>query len=181
MELVRFDIEGPVLIKPRIFADERGYFYESYNELMFQQNHLETGFVQDNQSLSKKGTLRGLHFQNPPYAQGKLVRVVNGAVMDVAVDIRKKSPTFGKHIKVELTGENKLMLWIPPGFAHGFITLEENTLFLYKCTNLYNKSSESGIIWNDADLNIDWGFDKPLVSDKDLLLADLVTCDNRFY
>ncbi len=181
MELIRFDIEGPVLIKPRIFADERGYFYESFNELAFQQNQLETGFVQDNQSLSKKGTLRGLHFQNPPFAQGKLVRVVSGAVTDVAVDIRKNSPTFGKHIKVELTGENKLMLWIPPGFAHGFITLEDNTVFLYKCTNLYNKSSESGIIWNDADLNIDWGFDAPLVSEKDLLLADLVKCDNRFY
>lgn len=180
MELITFDIEGPVLIKPRIFADERGYFYESFNEAAFKSNHLETGFVQDNQSLSKKGTLRGLHFQNPPYAQGKLVRVVSGAVIDVAVDIRKKSPTYGKHLLVTLTGENKLMLWIPPGFAHGFITLEDDTLFLYKCTNLYNKASESGIIWNDADLNIDWGTDVPLVSEKDLLLPALKDCDNRF-
>ena len=180
MEVTRFEIEGPVLIRPRVFADDRGYFYESFNESSFRNAGLETGFVQDNQSLSKKGTLRGLHFQNAPYAQGKLVRVVNGSVIDIAVDIRKNSPTYGKHISVELSGENKLMLWIPPGFAHGFITLEDDTLFLYKCTNLYNKESESGIIWNDDELKIDWGISAPLVSDKDLLLTSFRNCDNRF-
>lgn len=180
MEVTRFEIEGPVLIRPRVFADDRGYFYESFNESSFRNAGLETGFVQDNQSLSKKGTLRGLHFQNPPYAQGKLVRVVQGSVMDVAVDIRKDSPTYGKHISIELSAENKLMLWIPPGFAHGFITLEDDTLFLYKCTNLYNKESESGIIWNDDELKIDWGISTPLVSDKDMLLSSFRNCDNRF-
>jgi dTDP-4-dehydrorhamnose 3,5-epimerase len=180
MEISRFDIEGPVLIRPRIFADERGYFFESFNHAAFSEAGLETVFVQDNQSLSVRGALRGLHFQNPPHAQGKLVRVVKGAVMDIAVDIRKKSPTYGRYIKVELTEENKLMLWIPPGFAHGFITLVDDTLFLYKCTSLYNKESESGIVWNDAALNIDWGTDHPLVSPKDLQLATFNNCNNRF-
>lgn len=180
MEVSHYNIEGLVLIKPRVFTDERGYFFESFNEVAFKKAGLETAFVQDNQSLSKKGALRGLHFQNPPYAQGKLVRVVKGAVIDIAVDIRKNSATYGQHVKVELTGENKLMLWIPPGFAHGFITLEDDTMFLYKCTNLYHKESESGIIWNDAELNIDWGIENPLVSEKDLLLSAFNNCDNRF-
>jgi dTDP-4-dehydrorhamnose 3,5-epimerase len=180
MEVKRYDIEGPVLINPRVFGDERGYFFESFNEAVFKQHNLETAFVQDNQSLSKKGVLRGLHFQNPPYAQGKLVRVIQGSVLDIAVDIRKESPTYGKYVSEILTGGNKFMLWIPPGFAHGFITLEDNTLFLYKCTNLYNKASESGIIWNDATLNIDWGIKDPVVSEKDLLLPALKDCDNRF-
>ena len=180
MEISLYDIEGPVLIRPKVFADDRGYFYESFNHAVFAAAGLETGFIQDNQSLSKKGALRGLHFQNPPYAQGKLVRVVKGAVIDIAVDIRKNSPTYGKHIKEELTGENKLMLWIPPGFAHGFITLEDDTVFLYKCTNLYHKESESGIIWNDTELNIEWRTDQPLVSAKDLQLPSFSNCDNRF-
>jgi dTDP-4-dehydrorhamnose 3,5-epimerase len=180
MEISRFDVEGLVLINPKVFTDERGYFYESFNHEAFSKAGLETNFVQDNQSLSRKGTLRGLHFQNPPYAQGKLVRVVKGAVLDIAVDIRRNSPTYGRHVAVELTGNNKLMLWIPPGFAHGFITLEDDTLFLYKCTNLYHKDSESGIIWNDEELNIDWGNSKPIVSGKDLQLSSFRLCDNRF-
>lgn len=180
MELIRFEIEGPVLIKPKIYEDERGYFYESFNINAFSDAGLETNFVQDNQSLSKAGALRGLHFQNPPFAQGKLVRVVNGSVFDVIVDIRRSSPTFGKSINVEINGLNKYMLWIPPGFAHGFYTLEDNTLFLYKCTELYNKSAESGIIWNDKDLEIKWPAFNPIVSDKDLLLSGLNSCKNDF-
>jgi dTDP-4-dehydrorhamnose 3,5-epimerase len=124
--------------------------------------------VQDNQSLSQKGVLRGLHFQNPPFAQGKLVRVIKGSVLDVAVDIRKDSPTYGEHFSVELSEENKTILWIPPGFAHGFVTLEDDTIFIYKCTAVYNKESEGSLIWNDEDLNIDWRVVNPLVSDKDI-------------
>lgn len=180
MELVRFDIEGPVLIKPKVFEDERGYFYESFNQAAFKKEALETRFVQDNQSLSKAGTLRGLHFQNPPFAQGKLIRVVSGSVYDVIVDIRPKSPTYGQSIKMEISGTNKLMLWIPPGFAHGFLTLEDHTLFLYKCTELYNKQAESGIIWNDKDLNIEWPITDPVVSEKDMLLAGIKNCENKF-
>jgi dTDP-4-dehydrorhamnose 3,5-epimerase len=123
--------------------------------------------VQDNQSLSQKGVLRGLHFQNPPFAQGKLVRVIKGAVVDVAVDIRKKSPTYGQHFAVELSEENKTVFWIPPGFAHGFVSLEDDTIFTYKCTGVYNKESEGALIWNDEDLDIDWRVENPLVSDKD--------------
>ena len=180
MELVRFDIEGPVLIKPRVFEDERGYFYETFNAGAFQKEGLEIGFVQDNQSLSKTGTLRGLHFQNPPFAQGKLIRVVSGSVFDVIIDIRPNSPTFGQSLKMEINGKNKFMLWIPPGFAHGFLTLEDNTLFLYKCTQLYNKQAESGIIWNDKDLSIEWPLETPIVSEKDLQLTTLKNCENRF-
>lgn len=128
---------------------------------------LEKEFVQDNESFSGKGALRGLHFQNPPYEQGKLVRVASGTAMDVCVDIRKNSATYGKWEAIEISAENKRMLWIPPGFAHGFVSLSDNTLFLYKCTNLYNKESENSIIWNDPDLNINWGIEDPLISDKD--------------
>lgn len=181
MELVRFDIEGPVLIKPKIFEDERGYFYETFNENAFERAGLKTPrFIQDNQSLSKTGTLRGLHFQNPPFAQGKLIRVVSGSVFDVIVDIRPDSPTFGKSLSLELNGTNKLILWIPPGFAHGFLTLEDNTLFLYKCTEVYSQESESGIIWNDKDLNINWPLNNPLISKKDLMLSGLNNCINKF-
>ena len=180
MEFTRFDIEGPVLVKPHIFEDERGYFYESFNSEKFKEEGLEIEFVQDNQSLSKKGTLRGLHFQNPPYAQGKLIRVVAGSVFDVIVDIRPFSVTYGQALKIVISAANKYMLWIPMGFAHGFLTLEDNTLFLYKCTALFNKQSESGIIWNDSDLNIDWQFKDPLVSVKDLQLAGFKNCENWF-
>ena len=181
MELVRFDIEGPVLIKPKVFDDERGYFYETFNESAFEKSGLKTPrFIQDNQSLSKAGALRGLHFQNPPFAQGKLIRVVSGGVFDVIVDIRSDSPTYGKSLSLELNATNKLILWIPPGFAHGFLTLENNTLFLYKCTEIYNQESESGIIWNDKDLNINWPLTNPLISKKDLMLSELKSCNNKF-
>lgn len=163
---------GPVIIEPKVFADSRGYFFESYNDLLCERLGISSAFCQDNESFSSRHVLRGLHFQNPPYEQGKLVRVVLGSVLDVVVDIRKNSPELGKTFSIELNSENKKMLWIPPGFAHGFITLSDNTIFLYKCTKSYNKESESGIIWNDKTLNIDWGIQNPLVSEKDLLLPE---------
>ena len=167
MEIVKTPIEGLLVIKPKIFADNRGYFFESCSKAAFENEGLHLNFVQDNQSLSAKGVLRGLHFQNPPFAQGKLVSVIKGAVLDVVVDIRKNSATFGKHFSLVLSGENKTSFWIPPGFAHGFITLEEDTIFSYKCTEVYNKQSEGSIVWNDKDLNIDWGMEDPIVSGKD--------------
>ena len=167
MEFIRTSINDVIIVKPKIFEDSRGYFYESFNEKLFLENFNEVNFVQDNQSLSQKDVLRGLHFQNPPYAQGKLVRVIKGAVLDVVVDIRKKSPTYGHNFTVELNEINKLQLWIPTGFAHGFLTLENDTIFSYKCTNYYNKDSEDCIFWNDADLNINWNVSNPLISDKD--------------
>ncbi len=168
MNLQKTSIEGLVIIHPDVYPDGRGYFFESYQKEKFSKLGINADFVQDNESMSAKGVLRGLHFQLPPYTQGKLVRVVRGAVKDVAVDLRKDSKTYGSWEAVVLSAENKLMLWVPEGFAHGFITLEDNTIFQYKCTNYYNKESESGIIWNDPDLAIDWGFDEPLVSEKDL-------------
>lgn len=166
-------IEGPLVIQPRIFNDARGYFYESYNENAFKNAGINLNFVQDNQSLSQKGALRGLHFQAPPFEQGKLVRVIAGSVIDVIVDIRKNSPTYGQHFSIELNEENKTMFWIPPGFAHGFETLEDNTIFLYKCTNLYDKASEGGLNFNDPVLGIQWRTTEPIVSDKDLILPFL--------
>jgi dTDP-4-dehydrorhamnose 3,5-epimerase len=180
MEVTQFEISGPLLIKPRVFYDERGYFFESYNENVFHKNGITSHFVQDNQSSSVKNVLRGLHFQHPPFDQGKLVRVLSGSVLDIAVDIRKNSPTYGQHLKVELSAENQFLFWIPPGFAHGFISLEENTIFLYKCTNLYDKNSESGILWNDPELNIDWGISQPIVSDKDRELPLFNQIESRF-
>ena len=168
MEIIKTPLVGLLVIKPRVFGDNRGYFFESWSKKSFSEVGLDLDFVQDNQSLSAKGVLRGLHFQNPPYTQGKLVRVIKGAVLDVVVDIRKNSPTYGQHFSVELSEKNKNILWIPPGFAHGFLTLEDNTIFTYKCTGLYNKESEGALLWNDIDFNIDWGIDNPLVSDKDL-------------
>ncbi len=138
-------------------------------------------FCQDNQSLSQKNVLRGLHFQKPPYEQGKLVRVIQGAVLDVAVDLRKKSTTYGKYQKIILSGENKKQFWIPPGFAHGFLTLEDDTLFCYKCTNFYNKESEGGLNWDDPTINIDWGNnEKPLLSEKDQVEIDFNTFASPF-
>lgn len=167
MQLLTTPIPDLFLIQPRVFEDPRGYFYESYNKSIFERNGIFVDFVQDNQSLSQKGVLRGLHLQNPPHAQGKLVRVIQGAVFDVAVDIRKGSPTYGEWFGYELTGHNKMMMWIPPGFAHGFVTLENDTVFSYKCTGYYSKVSEDCILWNDPDLAIDWGVANPLLSDKD--------------
>lgn len=180
MEVSQFNIAGPLLFKPRVFHDERGYFYESYNENLFFKLGLTTRFVQDNQSSSKKNVLRGLHYQHPPFDQGKLVRVAKGSVLDVAVDIRKNSPSYGQHVKVNLSADNQLIFWIPPGFAHGFLSLEDDTLFLYKCTNVYDKDSESGILWNDAPLNIEWGIEKPIVSAKDMELAAFSTIESKF-
>jgi dTDP-4-dehydrorhamnose 3,5-epimerase len=170
MQVQTIPIDGPLIIKPSIFSDSRGYFYESYNEFSYKNSGIQFNFVQDNQSCSQKGTIRGLHFQAPPFDQGKLVRVIKGAVVDVIVDIRKNSPTYGKHFSVELNEDNHLQFWIPPGFAHGFETLTDNTLFLYKCTNVYNKASEGGLLWNDPELNIQWQTKQALISEKDELL-----------
>ena len=169
MEIIKIAISGILIIKPKVFEDPRGYFYESYNAAVFQQHGVDVNFVQDNQSLSQKGVLRGLHFQNPPHAQGKFVRVINGSVLDVVVDIRKNSPTYGQHFDIELNENNKIQLWIPTGFAHGFLTLENNTIFSYKCTNYYNKPSEDCILWNDTDIGINWNIADPLLSEKDKL------------
>ncbi len=168
MELIDTGIKDLWLIRPRVFEDERGYFFESYNQSVFRNLGLDMVFVQDNQSLSHKGVLRGLHFQAPPYAQGKLVRVIKGAVLDVVVDIRKHSPTYGRNYAVELTEENKMLLYVPEGFAHGFLTLRDHTIFSYKCTNFYNKGAEDCLLWNDPDLAIDWNADAPLLAEKDL-------------
>ena len=154
MTVDRFEIEGLLLIKPTVFSDERGLFYETYSSNKYSAYGIPTSFMQDNESISKKNVLRGLHFQSPPHDQGKLVRVIKGAAIDVAVDIRKQSPTYGKYIIVELSEENKFQFWIPSGFAHGFLSLTDETIFSYKCTNLYNKESESGLLWNDKDINI---------------------------
>lgn len=167
MELIKTSIDGLLIIKPDVFKDDRGYFYESYNKERFAKEGLTMTFVQDNESKSCKGVLRGLHFQKPPFAQGKLVRVIKGSVMDVAVDLRKDSLTYGKWESVVLTEENKLQFWIPEGFAHGFVALEDNTIFNYKCTNVYNKESEGSILWNDPDININWNIDNPILSEKD--------------
>ena len=162
------EIEGIIIFDTDVFRDERGYFMEYYNEKMFKQNVLENfSFKQDNISLSKKNVLRGLHFQAPPFEQGKLIQVLKGKVMDVAVDVRKGSKTYGKHLKIELSSKNHKQLWIPPGFAHGFLTLEDDTLFSYKCTNHYSKNHEMDLLWNDYNLNIDWGIENPVISEKD--------------
>ncbi|MFE0412558.1 dTDP-4-dehydrorhamnose 3,5-epimerase [Citrobacter freundii] len=175
MKVETTKIEGLLILHPSVFGDDRGWFMESFNQQRFAQaledlNLPVPTFVQDNHSLSQKGVLRGLHYQNAPYAQGKLVRVVQGRVWDVAVDIRPDSKTYGEWVGVELSAENKTMFWIPEGFAHGFISLEDNTQFLYKTTNYYNKESEGAFIWNDPTLAIDWPLaevDEVLVSDKD--------------
>lgn len=156
-----------VIIQPDVFGDHRGYFKETYNQKAFQDIGLDLDFVQDNLSFSGKGILRGLHFQAPPFAQGKLVTVLKGAAIDVAVDIRKSSPTYGQHYAIELTGENHTMFYVPPGFAHGFLVLSDECLFAYKCTNIYNRASEGGLMWNDPALGIDWPVDAPTISEKD--------------
>lgn len=169
MEILKTKIADLYIVKPTVFEDNRGYFFESYNKEQFLKQGIDQNFVQDNESKSAKNVLRGLHFQKPPFAQGKLVRVMKGAVLDVAVDIRKNSPTYGQWASIELTESNKMMYWIPPGFAHGFVTLEDNTVFFYKCTNMYNKASEGSIRWNDPDLNVDWGVTNPILSEKDTI------------
>jgi dTDP-4-dehydrorhamnose 3,5-epimerase len=157
-----------LIIHPDVYGDERGYFYESWNREKYAHLGIDADWIQDNQSMSQKNVLRGLHFQAPPHAQGKLVRVVRGSVMDVALDIRTDSPTFGQFFALELNEQNHTQLWIPPGFAHGFVTLEDHTIFSYKCSGgSYNQASEGCILWNDTDLNIDWGVHDPIISEKD--------------
>ena len=167
MELIETGFEGLKLIKPKVFKDARGYFLESFNKEKFMEIGISEEFVQDNQSLSGKGIVRGLHFQAPPHAQGKLVRVIKGAVLDVVVDIRKNSTTYGRHYDIELNEDNFLMLYIPPGFAHGFATLADDTLFSYKCTDTYHPETEGGLPWNDRDFGIQWQVADPVMSDKD--------------
>jgi dTDP-4-dehydrorhamnose 3,5-epimerase len=169
MEVIKTNIEGVVIIEPRIFRDDRGYFFESFSQRDFQEKVCNTVFVQDNESKSSYGVLRGLHFQKTPYAQSKLVRVIKGAVLDVAVDIRKGSPTFGQHVAVELTEDNHRQFFIPRGFAHGFSVLTDEVIFQYKCDNFYAPQSEGALAWDDPDLGIDWRIptDKVLLSEKD--------------
>ncbi len=159
-------LDGLLVIEPDVFTDERGYFMESYNAERYGELGIPA-FVQDNESRSVRGVLRGLHYQLPPYGQGKLVRVVEGEVLDVAVDIRPDSPTCGKHFAVVLSAENKKQFWIPAGFAHGFVTLSETAIFAYKCTAMYHKEADRGILWNDLELAINWQVETPLVSEKD--------------
>lgn len=169
MKIIDTDIQGVVIIEPRIFRDDRGYFFESFSQKEFEEKVLKTSFVQDNESKSSYGVLRGLHFQTPPFAQSKLVRVVKGAVLDVAVDIRSGSPTYGQHVAVELTEDNHRQFFVPRGFAHGFSVLSEEVIFQYKCDNFYAPKNEGALAWDDQELNIDWRIprDKVVLSEKD--------------
>lgn len=169
MKIINTSITGVIIIEPRLFSDERGYFFESFNQKEFEKKVCKTVFVQDNESKSSYGVIRGLHYQKPPFAQSKLVRVIKGAVLDVAVDIRKGSPTFGHHVAVELTEDNHRQFFIPRGFAHGFSVLSEDVVFQYKCDNFYAPQYEGAIAWNDPDLGIDWRIpvEKVVLSEKD--------------
>jgi dTDP-4-dehydrorhamnose 3,5-epimerase len=181
MHIVNTPLEGCFIIHDTYFSDSRGYFFESFNEETFLKNTgFSVDFVQDNQSYSTKGVLRGLHFQHGEYAQAKLVRVLSGTVLDIAVDLRKQSKTFGHHVAVELSGESRTQFFVPRGFAHGFVVLSEEATFFYKCDNYYNKASEGGIAFNDPDINIDWKlpYDLLLISDKDKQLPFLKECTN---
>ncbi len=182
MEAIKTAIDGVVIVEPRIFNDERGYFYESFSDREFREKVCNTTFVQDNQSKSSYGVLRGLHFQKAPHAQSKLVRVIKGKVIDVAVDIRKGSPTYGKYVAVELTEDNHRQLFVPRGFAHGFVVLSEEAVFQYKCDNFYNKESEGSLRWNDTDLGVDWGITEAeaLLSDKDTVSPLFKDFDSPF-
>ncbi len=180
MDIQELEIPGLLLITPKIYSDDRGTFLESFKESVFRKSGIVHSFSQDNQSVSAKNVLRGLHFQIPPYEQGKLVRVVEGKATDVVVDIRKKSSHYGRYLKVELDAVESKILWIPSGFAHGFVAREERTVFLYKCTKEYNQDSESGILWNDPDLAIDWGVDEPLISAKDAALPYFKDLNSKF-
>ena len=174
MEVIKTAIDGVVIIEPKVFGDHRGYFFESFSESRFNVLVRETRFVQDNESKSRYGVLRGLHFQKPPYAQSKLVRVVKGAVLDVAVDIRKGSPTFGQHVAVELTEGNHRQFFVPRGFAHGFVVLTDEVIFQYKCDNYYAPEYEGAIAWDDPDLGIDWK-----IPAEDVILSAKDTCHPR--
>lgn len=167
MEIEEKEIKGLIEIFPKVFGDQRGFFLETFNAPRYNEILRNIQFVQDNFSSSNKGVLRGLHFQNPPYSQGKLVQVITGSALDVAVDLRRNSETYGQHVKVLLSSEKRNQFWIPEGFAHGFLALEDNTIFSYKCTNYYNPQSEVTILWNDRNLKIDWQIDNPIISPKD--------------
>jgi dTDP-4-dehydrorhamnose 3,5-epimerase len=169
MNIINTEIPEVKIIEPKVFSDARGYFLESYNHKLFEKDVCKTSFVQDNESKSTFGVLRGLHYQLPPFAQSKLVRVIKGTVLDIAVDIRKGSPTFGKYVSVEISDINKRILFIPRGFAHGFLVLSEEAIFQYKCDNFYSPQHEASIFWNDPSLNINWGIDHNLIklSEKD--------------
>lgn len=167
MDIIETNLKDVQLITPKVFGDSRGYFFEFYNDKIASILNPGESFVQDNQSMSHTNVLRGLHLQLSPYTQGKFVRVITGAVLDVVVDARIDSPTFGKHLTIELNAENHHMLYVPPGLLHGFVTLEDNTIFTYKCTNFYNKDSEVTINWYDEDLNINWNCQNPIISEKD--------------
>lgn len=181
MNVEKFTIEGLVLITTRQFKDERGYFFESYNQKQLNEViGIDLPFVQDNVSVSKKGVIRGLHLQAPPFGQGKLVRVLKGSVIDVAVDIRKDSPTYGQHVEVLLSAENGRQFWVPEGFAHGFSVLEDDTVFSYKCTNYYNPGAEMGIRFDDPDLSINWQVENKIVNIKDGELPFLVNFASPF-
>ncbi|MCT4579975.1 MAG: dTDP-4-dehydrorhamnose 3,5-epimerase [Flavobacteriales bacterium] len=181
MKIEKTSIDGVIILTPNVFGDDRGYFFESFNQQQFEKAiGRQVQFVQDNQSKSQKGVLRGLHFQNPPYAQGKLVRVLAGSVLDVAVDIRKDSPTYGQHLTFHLDSLANKMVWLPEGIAHGFVALEDDTVFFYKCTNYYNKGSEGCILWNDSDLNINWNTAEPILSDKDKVGQPFQTFKSNF-
>lgn len=167
MNVFETNLNDALLIQPRIFGDQRGFFFETYQKDRYKKEGMDFHFVQDNLSRSSRGTLRGLHFQVPPYAQGKLVYVLEGEVLDVIVDLRKKSSSFGHSFQVELSAENKKQLWVPPGFAHGFLVLSDSALFAYKCTHYYHQEAEGGILWSDPFLKIKWPIDSPLLSERD--------------
>ncbi|HOF90505.1 MAG: dTDP-4-dehydrorhamnose 3,5-epimerase [Tenuifilaceae bacterium] len=175
-------IDGVFIIEPKVFGDSRGYFFESYNQKEFEEKVGPITFVQDNESKSSYGVLRGLHFQKPPFAQAKLVRCAEGEVFDVAVDLRQASPTFGKYVAVNLSGENKKQLFIPRGFAHGFVVLSQNAVIIYKVDNLYAPEYDTGIMWNDPQLNINWGIEEEdiILSTKDTSLPLLRDTDVKF-
>lgn len=182
MKVIETDIDGVVIIEPTIFNDDRGYFYESFSQREFESKVCSTVFVQDNQSKSSYGVVRGLHFQKPPYTQSKLVRCIKGVVLDVAVDIRKGSPTFGKYVAVELTEDNHRQFFVPRGFAHGFAVLSDEAVFQYKCDNYYNKESEGAVAWNDPELAIDWRIpaDRVILSEKDKHSKNIADADFLF-
>lgn len=167
MTIIETGLQGLRIIESKVFHDSRGYFFEGFNQKSLDEQGLHVEILQTNISRSQKDVVRGLHFQNPPFEQGKLIRVLQGSVLDVVVDIRRNSSSYGQHFKLELSEANKRALWVPPGFAHGFRTLEDDTLFYYDCSQVYNKASEGSIRWNDPNLNIDWGIDKPILSEKD--------------
>ena len=180
MKVFKTEIEGLLIIEPEIIEDKRGYFFETFNEKKYTELGITDKFVQDNQSCSKKGAIRGLHYQVGDYVQGKLIRVVSGRVLDYAVDIRFNSPSFGKYVAVELNAENQKQFWIPAGFAHGFEALADNTILQYKCTNFYSKQHERGIIYNDPDIGINWKNKKIMISEKDKTNALFVEIDKDF-